>query len=230
MSKNSNQPIIKLGNILIAFLVIITSVVVYLWSSSSQNENKEDLEKDILSLEEDVEYYVKMQEEYTPSKVNENIASDSINIKEKFDKKKREIEKGVTQVYAETKTEADYEKLKESITPILGEQFANKLIELDKPVVNDSGKAVFPYDKLKDVQIAFGEYDVVDHTVELFVLVDYKSPKVGSNNPGVEREDRTAIITGKDFFILNYNLADDSLKLIEHQQEMNSEVKPDVSN
>lgn len=230
MSKNSKQPIISLGNVLIVFLVIVAGIVVFLWSSSSQNERKEDLEKDILSLEEDVQYYVNAQKEYTPNELNKSIAEDNINIKEKFDKKKEEIQKGVTQVYDQTKTEEDYNKLSESISPLLGEQFANKLIELDKPVVNDSGKAEFPYDKLNDLKIAFGEYDIVNHTTEMFVLVDYQSPEIGSNNPGVEREDRTAVITGKDFFILDYNLADDSLRLVGHQQEMQSEVRSDESN
>lgn len=230
MSKNSNQPIINFGNVLIAFLVVVAGIVLFLWVSSSNNEKKGDLEKDILSLEEDVQYYVTAKEEYTPSEVNRSIAEDNINIKEKFDQKKDEIQKGVTQVYDKTKTEEDYKNLADAISPVLGEQFANKLIELDEPVVNESGGATFPYDKLNDLKIAFGEYDIVNHTAEIFVLVDYQSPEIGANNPGVEREDRTAVITGKDFFILDYNLADDSLQLVDHQQSMQSEVETDESN
>lgn len=224
MSKD-NQPIISFSNILIAFLVVVAGIVVYLWFSSSNNEQKEDLEQDILSLEEDVQYYVTAKEEYTPSEVNKGIAEDNINIKEKFDQKKDDIKKGVTQVYDETKTEEDYNKLADAISPVLGEQFANKLVELDKPIVNESGGATFPYDKLNDLKIAFGEYDIVTHTAEVFVLVDYQSQEIGANNPGVEREDRTAVITGKDFFILDYNLADDSLRLVDHQQSLQSEVE-----
>lgn len=230
LNKNSEQPIISLGNVLIAFLVVVAGIVVFLWVSSSQNERKADLEKDILSLEEDARYYLMAKEEYTPSELNKSIAEDKINIKEKFDQKKEEIQKVATKVYDETKTEKDYNKLKDELPPILGEQLTDKLIELAQPVVNDSGTAAFPYGKMTDLKIAFGEYNIVDHTAKIFVLVDYQSPKIGSNNPGVKREDRTAVITGKDFFILDYNLTDDSLRLVDHQQQLKSEVKADESN
>lgn len=227
LNKEIKQPIFSLLNILIAFLVIVAIAIAFLWIKSGSNDEEASLKKDISALQEDVDFYETAKEDYKPSDVNNKIAEDKINIKESFDKKKQDITKGVTQVYDKTKTQKDYDKLDELITPYLGDKFSERLIELNKPVVNESGKEQFPYDKLEDVNIAFGEYDIVNHTAECFVLVNYQSPEVGANNPGVKRKDKQAVIKGQDFFILNFNLEDDSLELVNYQQNAKSEAMSD---
>lgn len=227
MNENNKKPILSLENILVALLVITTIVIVFLWTKSSSNDEIASLKKDISDLQDDIEFFETQKVNYTPDEVNSKIAKDKINIKERFDKKESDIKKGVTQVYEKTKTQKDYRNLEKLLTDYLGEQFSKKLIELSKPIVSESAKEQFPYEKLKDINIAFGEYDIVDHTVECFVLVTYRSSEIGANNPGVEREDKQVQIIGKDFFILNYNLEDDGLELVDHQRNLKSEVIPD---
>lgn len=227
MSENNKKTILSLGNILIFFLVIIAIVVTVLWVKSDSNIKKESLKKEITDLQEDIDFYKAAKENYTPSEINKKITEDKINIKESFDKKEKDITKGITQVYDKTKTEEDHDKLEKSIKDDLGEQFTEKLVDLSKPIVNESGGSQSPYDQLEDISIAFGEYDIVEHTAKCFVLVTYKSSEFGANNSGVEREEKEVQIGGQDFFILDYNLEDDTLKLFDYQQNEKSEVTSD---
>ena len=224
MSEKHRKPILSLSNILVFLLVIIAVVITVFWIKSNTNPEKRSIEKEVSDLQDDIEFYETSQKTYTPSEVNKKISKDQINVKESFDKKEKDIKKGITQVYDKTKTEEDYNKLEDAIKDDLGEQFTEKLINLSKPIVSESGDEQLPYEKLEDVSVAFGEYDIAEHTAKTFVLVTYKSSEIGANNPGVEREDKQVQVGGQDFFILDYNLENDSLSLSDYQQNQNSEV------
>lgn len=224
LSKDYKKPILSLSNILIFLLVIVAIVNTVLWVKSNTNPEKRTIEKEVSDLEKDIEFYETSQKTYTPTEVNKKISEDKINVKESFEKKEKDIKKGVTQVYDKTKTEEDYNDLEDVIKDDLGGQFTDKLVSISKPIINESGKEQLPYDDLEDVSIAFGEYDIVEHTAKTYVLVTYKSSEIDANNPGVEREDKQVQIGGQDFFILDYNLKDDSLSLFDYQQNKKIEV------
>lgn len=218
---------LKLSNILIIILFIFTVSIVFIWFKTSHNAKTDALEKDISDLHSDIEFYEESRESYTPEKVNEKINEDNIDVEKSFKDKKSDIKKGLKEVYENIDSVEDYEKLDGNINEYLGDEFSEKLIDISKPKISESGEEDLPYDSLDDVKIAFGEYDIVDHSARSYVLVDYKSSDIGANNPGVEREDKQVKISGHDLFILNYDLEDDSLTLEDYKRDESVEEASD---
>ncbi|HLQ97027.1 MAG TPA: hypothetical protein VK108_11755 [Pseudogracilibacillus sp.] len=223
MKGDKFRNILSLSNILILVLLVITISIAFIWFKSSNNDKTEALEQDISDLQSDINFYEETQENYTPEKVNKKIDEDHIDVEKSFNDKESDIEKGVKEVYENIDSMEDYENLDESINEYLGDDFTEKLTDISKPKVSESGEEDLPYDSLEDLKIAFGEYDIVNHTAKSFVLVDYKSSEIGANNPGIERDDKQVKIGGQDLFILNYDLENDSLELEDFKR--NDEVE-----
>lgn len=227
MSEKNKKPILRLGNILIFILAIIAIAFVFVWIKSGYNDEKQALEKDISDLEGDIDFYERAQQNYTPTAVNKKINKDKINVNKSFRQKKIDIEDGITRVYDQTDNQEDYNNIEEDVEDDLGEQFSKKLAALSSPKISEAGEEQFPHEKLEDVKIAFGDYDIVNHTAKTFVLVDYEAPKTGANNPGVDREDKQVAVGGRDLFTLNFDLEDDSLTLDDYQGSKQSEEVSD---
>lgn len=214
------------GNIVIGILGLITIFLLIVWWQTANSPEKKSLENEVIDLKSDISSYKDEKENYTVDKVNEKITSDEINVSEQISKKKSDIEKAITQVYEGTKTEDEYNKLSEVLPPMIGDEFGALLMELDKPRLNQSGKAQLAYDKLLDLNIAFGEYDVNSNQVDCYVLVNYQSPIVESNVSGT-KDEKLSRIQGQDFFIFSYSLKEDSIHSIQHQRNIEGGVSVD---
>lgn len=209
---------LTVSNILIIVLVlvaILTATLGYMASSASTNEN---VSKEVDRLKTSTKNYRESTKTLTTDDIDTEITSSNIDVQAKLEKKKADIEKGIQKVYSETKTQQGYERLKNELPLLVGESFSNKLIELDQPSVSEAGTH-FPFDKLKNVKVFFSEYDLANQSADCYVLVNYES-KANATTTGVESAKKETNISGQDFFILRYNLSDNSLNYQDYQRNI----------
>lgn len=212
---------INLSSILIAFCLIFAIFSVFVWYSSATNNDRKNLKKDIASVKSDVIFYQNAKKDYTATKIENDISNSKINIVDKMNRANSLITDSFRRVYSETKDEQAYSSLKSNLSP-LGKDLSSILINLSAPTVNQTGKAIYPYDTMTGIKISFGKYDLSTQTMPCLVLVDWESPTVEATTTGVKADDRKTRTSGKDFFILNYNLKDDSLAVKDYQHSVNN--------
>lgn len=213
-----------LAKFILIFLVVIACISGFLWYSSANNHQKKELEKTIASMESDTDFYVTAKENYTVDEVVKEIEESNIDILEKTKSEKAKIEASLQRVYSQTKTKEAYDSLEKDIQKNLGESFSEILVKLAKPTLSQSGKGTFTYDEMTDSKIAFGKYDISTQSMQCYVLVDWVSPTLDATSSGIKTESKQTKIKGQDFFILDYGLKEDSLKVLDYQHLVDSEV------
>ncbi|HAQ5747087.1 hypothetical protein AAK913_12035 [Enterococcus faecium] len=213
-------------NIFLVFSIFSASTVSFLWyQMNKQKDNVSILENKVSHLQNSIRDVELSKSEYTTKTVNDTIVKNSVDMSQAFSETRKKIKEGITIVYNETKNENDYSNLEKRITPLLGTSFTKKLVSLDEPIVNQSGSKSFPFEKLVDVKVAFGEYDFVNNYAKCFVVVKYESPRIKTTKTGVAVESDTySFIKGQDFFNLNYNVDSGNLELINYQKGTEEEV------
>lgn len=213
-----------LVNTFFVFLIVTAFISLFLWRSSSNNSQKRELEKNISEMNDDIKFYEEAIKNYTEDEITKEITEANINVSEETKKEKEVIETSLKKVYSDTKTKEEYDSLEDKIKENLGISFSNVLLKISEPTLNQSGEASFPYDEMTDSKIAFGNYDISSQSMECYVLVYWKSPVLDATNTGVKSDSKEARVTGKDFFILDYYLADNTLEVIDYQHTVDSEV------
>ncbi|WP_088841005.1 hypothetical protein [Listeria sp. ILCC797] len=212
------KEILTVSNILIIILVLVAILTSFLWYKSSSENTNENLNKQVDSLNVSKKNYMESTKTLTTDDISTEITSSNIDVKSKLEKKKADIETVIRKVYGETKTQQDYEHLKNEIVPLVGESFSDKLVELDQPIVSEAGTH-FPFEELKTVKVFFGEYNLANQSADCYVLVNYES-KANATTTGIESAKKQTNISGQDFFILSYDLADDSLNYQDYQRNI----------
>lgn len=74
-----------------------------------------------------------------------------------------------------------YNDLKSKLPNLVGSSLANCLIKQDTPLISQKGKA-YPFSKLNNATIAYGEYDLTTQTMPIEITVDYQT---SSNTHGL---------------------------------------------
>lgn len=225
MKKASRKQL--LVNLMLAFLVVVALISIFLWHSSSNNQSMKSTEKNIASMQDDIDFYKSEQKRYTAQSLTKQIKDDDIDVSAKKKVEKERIISGLQNVYNDVKSQDDYDKLKNDGEKNLGSELSDVLVELDKPTVNQSGKPAFAYDHMVESKVAFGKYNVDKHTMKCYVLVDWKSPTLDSTITGVKADETKTTLTGTDMFELDYHLDDDSLHVDDYSHHINEQGNDD---
>lgn len=172
-------------------------------------------------MNSDIVFYQKAKKDYTATKIESDIASSKINIVDKMSNLNSLISSSFKKVYSETKDAQAYDGLKGDLRP-LGKDLSSILINLSAPTLNQTGKEIYPYDTMTGIKISFGKYDLSTQSMVCIVLVDWESPIVEAKTTGIKADDKTTRVSGKDFFIIDYSLKDDSLSVKDYQHSVNN--------
>lgn len=200
-------------------MAVMAALSFVLYSSSKMdNEKNTILAAKVHKLQADKAYYQGAIKNYNAKKINTKIRQDNINLDEKTAQTRDRIKQGITMAYNDTKTQADYDRLKTELKPLLGPSFTDKILDLDKPTVSQSGKAQFAFGKLNSVRVAFSQYDFSDNNVAVYVTVNYSSPEIDATNTGDVGSKKSVVNNGQDIFALNYNAKKDTLELKNYQK------------
>ncbi|MEY8307433.1 hypothetical protein AAK913_12525 [Enterococcus faecium] len=224
MKKNN---LLYFGNTIIILLMILTIITTISFIRlKTHGENNSKISQEVSSLKEDIKNYNDLKIDYTLEDAKNEIVEDEIDLKGITDDLKGSIVNGVTTVYDETKTSEDYDKLKEKIPSAVGKDFADKLLSLAKPSLSQTGKLLTPFGGLINVTVDFGEYDILDHTIDCLVIVEYKSPEMDASHTGAEdKKTEVSILHGFDAFSLSFNTKDKDVKLLDYQNTIKNEVQ-----
>lgn len=218
--------IFTMTNVLLLILVLVAATTTAMFIKIKiNNEATSSIENEIVTLNEDRDNYKKLQIDYSPETVNEQIEKDDIDLRTSFSEFKLRINKVLDEVYNQTKTEEDYNRLEKLIQGDVGEEFTEKLLELAKPTLNQSGETLNQFDSLEKLEIKFGEYDITTHEVPCIVLAKYKSPKLeATSNSG---DDKNLVLYGTDAFTLSFNTETEEIDFLDYQNIVKSEGDTD---
>lgn len=153
--------------------------------------------------------YKSETEKLSPNDVLDVLRKENINVTASLDEVTKNIKEAINLTYNQTKTEKDYKQLSNKLPKLVGKSLSYTLIQLDKPVLNQSGKKSFPYGSTTDVLVTFGKYDYKTVEVPVYVVVDYKTPPtIGSGQK----------IKGQDLYTLTFNLKTKELGVVDHER------------
>ncbi|MBC1914205.1 hypothetical protein HCA73_16250 [Listeria booriae] len=201
-------------SILLVLLAVTSSILWY--RAVTRNENQAT-EKEITQINTSTAAVKKATNAYTIESVNKEITDMKVNLSEDLNRTKADITKGMQYVYAETKTQAAYDQLEKKIKPLLGDSLSKKVMALDKPIVAQTGKAQFPYDKIKQIQVFYGAYDITSQTIDCYILVNYLSPQLDATTTGIKAKAKQIVMPGQDFFSCTYDVANKQLDFTGYQ-------------
>lgn len=185
--------------------IFITSFWVMVSSNGQTKKLKKQNDKNIVMIDN---YKFKIKN-LSADKIIVTLKKDNIDVESSLEKVTSNIKKAVDLTYNQTKTEKDYKALSNKLPKLVGKDFSSKLIELDTPTLNQSGKKAFPFGQTTDVLVTFGKYSYKSIEVPVYVMVDYVSPPaVGSGKK----------IPGQDLFVMTYNLKTKKLQLNQYEK------------
>lgn len=141
------------------------------------------------------------------------ISSQKIQLDQEKDHLTKRLTQGFKLAYAQTHNTADYKKLKSTLPDLLGQSLTKKVLALDKPVVSEAGE--FPnFDKLNDLQVSYGLYDIKTQTIKVMVYVDYSNPKTFLQSG----DTNTQKLEQKAYYTFDYNFGKQSYSNIAYVQ------------
>lgn len=211
---NERKQIFTLVNLMLVFMLLVSILIGLVWyKSSAGNEQSKDLEKKYETTQNKIAELGKNKAALTPSAINQKISEDNIHVEESLRNFETSITEGFVMAYNEVKSEEDYEALKEDLPGLLGESVSDRILELDKPIVNQTGQAQVFYDRLDNLKIGFGEYDSDSNSVEGVIIADFSTKITQSST-----SENQSFLKGQDYFKIRVDLMDDDIKLLEHQQ------------
>lgn len=215
------------GNTMMILLMILTIITTISFIRlKTHGESNTKISQEVSSLKEDIKNYNDLKINYTVEDAKNEMMEDEIDLKGSTNDLKDSIIDGVTIVYDETKSSEDYDKLKEKIPSTLGKDFSDKLLLLAKPSLSQTGKPLTPFGSLVSVTVDFGEYDIMDHTIDCLVIVEYKSPEMDASHTGAEdKKAEVSILHGFDAFSLSFNAKNKDVKLLDYQNTIKNEVQ-----
>lgn len=196
------------------FLTSIVSLAGYIMSSNRLNNV--GFQRQIQSNYVQADKYNRMAKNLSVQKILDKIIDQNINVQTNLNNASNKIHEGIDIVYNKTKNEKDYQKLQSELPKLVGNELASKLLELDKPALNQSGKSTVTYDKADEILITFGRYDYKSTSVPIYIVVDYKSPMVNTANSIWDKDSKPAQYSGQDLFICSYDLARHKLGLSQY--------------
>lgn len=198
--------------IMTGFMVVLAVIFTYLFfSSRPSNETNTNLSEIVQNLKKEKKLLKKERKDYTTKSVLKSIEQNSEDIGMIKKDQQDRIKEALNLVYNSTKTEQEYESLKTDLPRLIGDSFSDELIKLDKPTLNETGKAMLTYGKMNEYKIAFGEYDLSKEEIPMTVIVNYQSPQLS----GEKKDDKENVIKGQDIFNLKYDMKAQELELLD---------------
>lgn len=206
--------------ILIYTSAILLSAIefVALWMCIGTNPNNAkaiNLKNENLRNQATINYYEKKTKSLSAQKELDKITDDNINVATKLENITKKIKEGIDLTYNKSKSDKDYSELKNKLPKLVDDDFSKKLIELDQPAINQSGKNQFPFGKTTNVVVTFGKYNYKSVEVPIYVAVDYETPSLQTKDGKDEQ------LKGQDLFVLSYNLKQDKLVLSKYVKGIN---------
>lgn len=197
----------KLSWIVIINIVIGTIFMTILWFTLSNNGQNNKLRSENQGYIVKIKDYKSKITTLSVDQVLDKLKKSNVNVQTSLEKENKNIRKAIDLTYNQTKSEKDYKNLSKELPALVGKEFSDKLIELNKPVVNQSGKKTFQFGQTTDVLITYGKYNYKSIEIPVYVVVNYLSPTI----PGSNKK-----LSGEDLYILTYNLKNKNLKLNRH--------------
>ena len=190
-------------------LIGAISVLVFIFwlmiafNGQTQKLQSESRKNDALAAD-----YKRKTSQLSPNQILDVLKKENVNVTSSLNDVTNRINKAIDLTYNKTKNEKDYKNLSKTLPKLVGKSFSYNLIQLDKPVVNQSGKKSFPFGPATDVVVTFGKYNY--HTIEVpvYVAVNYQTSAVGSKSK----------IKGQDLYTLQYELKSRDLGFIDHER------------
>lgn len=214
--KNKSVQTIWIFNIFFLLVVIFIGTQCFLNRRTSQTNTQ--IQSENKKIEANVNYYKNRIEADTPQKRNQELAQQKVDFKQAKNQIAQKIKQGITLSYNDTKTVKDYSQLKNKLPKYVGQEMANKIIKMDQPVVNQSGKKSMPFNGLKDLKIAFGTYDYETGKVAIKVYVKYVTKTEAVKLPGKNAPTTKNLKTGANIFTLSANVKNSQIKLLQFEQ------------
>lgn len=91
------------------------------------------------------------------------------------------INQALDLTYNKTHSDQDFATLKSQLPNMVGAPLADCLIKQNTPLIGQKGKS-YPFNKLNNASIAYGEYDLATQTMPIEITVDYQT---SSNTHGL---------------------------------------------
>lgn len=203
---------------ILVIMVVIAGAVGFLWYKSATNPKKDALDKQIADQKTEIAILKGRQQKVTSQAINEEIKQDNIDINKKLNEVESKLNQGFTAVYSQTKSEDDYNKLKDTLPNLVGESLSDKLLEIDKPVLNQSGKGQVAFDNLDNLEIDFGKYDTDKKKLDGVIVADYTTPKISTASAGEKETD--SVQKGQNLFKVTVDLEKDSIQLNDYANQI----------
>lgn len=108
------------------------------------------------------------------AQVKKVIKKQGINLDQDKADLTNKISQGLDMAYNHTHNDQDYTNLKKKLPNLVGKALSSKILESDMAVTSQNGM-LYPYDKLVDHQIAFGNYDLITYQMPVIITIHYLS-------------------------------------------------------
>lgn len=210
---------ISFKKVIILLLGIVALFIGYkAFQVRPSNSGNQNLKSNIITTKNKIKSINANKEKLTEPKVKTIITKDNINLTDSINSLKSQLTQGFNMAYNSTHTDADYSALKSKLPSLVGQSASNKIVTLDKPVVNQSGQKQFAFDKLKQLNISTGKYDYINHTLPVYAVVEYQSPEetdtYSGGSAGTTKSNDKVRTTGYNYFTMSYNTKTKAIELV----------------
>ena len=192
----------KKTNLVVVICILAMLCSLYFLFRTKETDKINTIKQENRSLEKEISFYKKETERYTVENIAEQAERDNIDI----DKSMQEIEKGIKKVYKKNVSREEYISLQSELPSLLGQQFAEKLINKFDLVFTQPKVDSADGEELQDLKISFGKYQVETKSIEIEVFV---KSLYGDNQP----------IIVNSLFTLNYKIKENELELEKFSQQ-----------
>lgn len=154
---------------IIACLVILDVIVGWSTIKEFPNHNKET------AMQQEYNLTIKQANQLDRESRNMDVAQVKKMVQKSginLDNAKSQLSSKITQAMNLTYNQQDFNKLKQQLPSLIGQSWSNTIISNSRPITGQNGN-LYPYSKLVDQKIAFGDYDIQNHQIPIEVTVHY---------------------------------------------------------
>lgn len=137
------------------------------------------------------------------AQVKRVIKKQGINLDQDKTDLTNKISQGLNIAYSHTHNDQDYTNLKKELPNLVGKALSSKILESDMATTGQNG-TLYPYVKLVDHQIAFGNYNLTTHQMPVVITIHYLS-NLGNGKTSDAYGYYTATYDAKTKQLLNVN-------------------------
>lgn len=185
---------------LLCIIFVLVSAVVLL--NTNANRKKEiDLEERITQTKQQRKEYQHKMEDYTMANVKHENETHSVDLNQVLPEMDKKLDSIFKSVYEQTKNENDYKNLQRTLPQQAGHSLSKQLLKLSQPTINQSGKKLMAFDKIKNLTISYGQYSKENESIPAIVSVEYLTPESTNQRANTKDNDKTTI-DGQDIFFL----------------------------